>query len=42
LLPSCPTPHEIPDSSDFSQILHTGGIDGLIAALNKKADDLQN
>jgi phospholipid transport system substrate-binding protein len=28
--------------SDFSQILHTGGIDGLIAALNKKADDLQN
>jgi phospholipid transport system substrate-binding protein len=28
--------------SDFSQILRTGGIDGLIAALNKKADDLQN
>jgi len=28
--------------SDFSLILHTGGIDGLIAALNKKADDLQN
>jgi phospholipid transport system substrate-binding protein len=27
--------------SDFSQILRTGGIDGLIAALNKKADDLQ-
>jgi phospholipid transport system substrate-binding protein len=28
--------------SDFSQILRTGGIDGLIAALNKKADDLQS
>jgi phospholipid transport system substrate-binding protein len=28
--------------SDFSQILHNGGIDGLIAALNKKADDLQS
>jgi phospholipid transport system substrate-binding protein len=27
--------------SDFTQILRTGGIDGLIAALNKKADDLQ-
>jgi phospholipid transport system substrate-binding protein len=27
--------------SDFSQILRTGGIDALIAALNKKADDLQ-
>jgi phospholipid transport system substrate-binding protein len=27
--------------SDFAQILRTGGIDGLIAALNKKADDLQ-
>jgi phospholipid transport system substrate-binding protein len=27
--------------SDFSQILRTSGIDGLIAALNKKADDLQ-
>ena len=28
--------------SDFSQILHTGGIDALITALNKKADDLQS
>jgi len=27
--------------SDFTQILRTGGVDGLIAALNKKADDLQ-
>ena len=27
--------------SDFSAILRSGGIDGLIAALNKKADDLQ-
>jgi phospholipid transport system substrate-binding protein len=27
--------------SDFTQILRTGGIDALIAALNKKADDLQ-
>jgi phospholipid transport system substrate-binding protein len=28
--------------SDFTQILRTGGINGLIAALNKKADDLQS
>jgi phospholipid transport system substrate-binding protein len=28
--------------SDFSQILRTGGIDALIAALNKKADDLKS
>ncbi len=28
--------------SDFTQILRSGGIDGLIAALNKKADDLQS
>ncbi|HVH78528.1 MAG TPA: ABC transporter substrate-binding protein [Stellaceae bacterium] len=28
--------------SDFSQLLRTGGIDALIAALNKKADDLQS
>ena len=27
--------------SEFATILRTGGIDGLIAALNKKADDLQ-
>ena len=27
--------------SDFANILRTGGIDGLIASLNKKADDLQ-
>ncbi len=27
--------------SDFSNILHTSGIDGLITSLNKKADDLQ-
>jgi phospholipid transport system substrate-binding protein len=27
--------------SDFSQTLRSGGIDALIAALNKKADDLQ-
>jgi phospholipid transport system substrate-binding protein len=27
--------------SDFAQILRTAGIDGLIATLNKKADDLQ-
>jgi phospholipid transport system substrate-binding protein len=26
--------------SEFAQILHTGGIDALIAALNKKVDDL--
>jgi phospholipid transport system substrate-binding protein len=26
--------------SEFAQILRTGGIEGLIAALNKKADDL--
>jgi ABC-type transporter MlaC component len=27
--------------SDFANILRTSGIDGLIASLNKKADDLQ-
>lgn len=27
--------------SDFANILRSGGIDGLIASLNKKADDLQ-
>jgi phospholipid transport system substrate-binding protein len=27
--------------SDFTQILRTSGIDGLIAAPNKKAEDLQ-
>jgi len=27
--------------SEFSAILHSGGIDGLIASLNKKANDLQ-
>src|SRR6266436_319861 len=28
--------------SDFATILRSGGIDGLIASLNKKADDLQS
>jgi phospholipid transport system substrate-binding protein len=28
--------------SDFTQLLRTGGVDALIAALNKKADDLQS